>query len=300
VVGYSVLLAAALLGYVAATKPYSRKFENWMVVGAMGVISMSACSFCYYAIVRKDPSSIADIFLWLIAGGCFILGAYACFVTFSVLSALICPPLEESRFLEKLANCSCTVSDHKDGWAVDVPAYSKHPIRDLRAQCTMSSGRRVHVSMFPSGEEASFEFSTQEIRQACRTGLLPPPVLCLFAPTSDSVLGYRHLNIVEKDRVMVDVSRFLGEDPAMYAIADEIARHITNHIEMKGKYSKSILSITMIPPKGLENAAISHRSTTRREQQEPIKSSGDHSSSSSNSRRKDKTRSRSKSTSRMH
>ena len=63
----------------------------------LGTIAFSASSFVFYAVNKKDPSWIADIFLWLVAACCSLLAAYSCVVTFSVFSALFCPPLEESR-----------------------------------------------------------------------------------------------------------------------------------------------------------------------------------------------------------
>lgn len=132
--------------------------------------------------------------------------------------------------MEKLANCNVTISDHEAGWAVDVPAYNKHGGRDLKvhklytqllfdfneyafifwslfftkssgdtqAQCSTAANNKLHVSVYPSGEEATVEFDADEMLQACQSGSLRPPVLSLFCPDASSALGYRHMNVYDR------------------------------------------------------------------------------------------------------
>eukprot|EP01055_Gregarina_sp_Pseudo9_P001921 Gregarina_sp_Pseudo_9__1920@NODE_231_length_3495_cov_27_809028_g215_i0_p1_GENE_NODE_231_length_3495_cov_27_809028_g215_i0NODE_231_length_3495_cov_27_809028_g215_i0_p1_ORF_typecomplete_len1069_score328_66Cadherinlike/PF12733_7/0_0039Cadherinlike/PF12733_7/0_58Cadherinlike/PF12733_7/7_3e03_NODE_231_length_3495_cov_27_809028_g215_i02273433 len=243
------ILSLAFMIYVISTKPYSRTVENWLMVFMLGTVTLSAFSFVFHAVNKQDPSWLADIFLWVVAVCCFVLAAYSCVVTFSVFSALFCPPLEESRFLEKLANCNVTVSEEQAGWAFDVPAYSKFPVRDLKAQCTLTGKKRVHVTIYGSGEEPNLEFSARDLKQACRSGYLVPPVCTVFAPAPDSKLGYRQFSVTNRAEVIKQVSDFLASDHETRHLAEEVARHIAHQVEVKGR-GKTILSVTVIPDNG--------------------------------------------------
>lgn len=152
------------------------------------------------------------------------------------------------RFLEKLANCNVTVSDEQGGWSFDVPAFSKFAVRDLKAHCTQTGPKRVHVTVYPSGEEPTLEFSSSELKAACKSGYLVPPVVTLFVPAAETQLGYKHFSIASKDQVQKQVSEFLGSDHETRHLAEEVARHVSHQVEVKGR-GKTILSITIIPPK---------------------------------------------------
>ena len=68
-----------------------------MVVFLLATVTLSAGSLSLTAYLNISQSALADNFLWLVAFCCFVLAAYSCVVTFSLFSALICPPLEETR-----------------------------------------------------------------------------------------------------------------------------------------------------------------------------------------------------------
>merc|ERR1712062_536135 len=101
------------------------------------------------------------------------IAAYCLLVIVSVFSAIICPPLDETRFMESIANCNVTISNHQgsSSWAVDIPAYTKYNCRAVKAKCSVSGGD-VKVSMYPTGEEPTLEFSVKEMAHAAKTGEL--------------------------------------------------------------------------------------------------------------------------------
>lgn len=241
------VLAVALLCYHFVGWPYARKLENWILAALLFSIATTSFAFTGYSISESEPSAFADVFLWLNAITSVLLALYACMVIFSVYSAIMCPPLEETRFLEKLANCNVAISDHDAGWVVDVPAYNKYGARDLKAQCTMS-GSKVHVSIYPSGEEATIEFDSHEMLQACQSGTLRPPVLCLFCPDSTSPLGYRCTNIYDKGSLHADVAGFLAMNKRTRNLADSVARNIAHQVEMRGARGKAVVSLAIVPP----------------------------------------------------
>ncbi|KAH0479635.1 MAG: hypothetical protein KVP17_005163 [Porospora cf. gigantea B] len=254
-------IALLSLVYMAVRAPYTRRLENWLEMAVFMVITLSAGAFLGYAVAKKEPSVAADAMLWLVAVCCLIVSAYSLVVTFSVFSAILCPPLDESRFLEKLANCNVTLSDHNAGWAVDVPAYSKYGVRDLKASYSGAGGRGVHVSMYPSGDEPTLEFSVKEIKHACRTGALPTPVLTVFAPSHDTALGYRCCNVFDRANIVNEVSRFLASDTATASSCEEVARQINHHVHLRGK-GKTILSVTLVPSSS-ERKKASHSVSVR-------------------------------------
>ena len=106
----------------------------------------------------------------------------------------------------------------------------------------------------PSGEEPTLEFSSSELKTACKSGYLVPPVVTLFVPAPETQLGYKHYSITSKDHVQKQVSEFLSSDHDTRHLAEEVARHVSHQVEVKGR-GKTILSITVIPPK-VSNSSV--------------------------------------------
>eukprot|EP01069_Polyplicarium_translucidae_P004942 Polyplicarium_translucidae@DN2691_c0_g1_i1.p1 len=247
--GAGALLAFGCLFYAATTSPYSRRVENWLLCMVFAAVGLSAVAFGVTALTGQRITILADIFLWFTAIVCIILALYSCVVTFSVFSAISCAPLEETRFLEKLANCSVTISDHGEGWAVDMPAYNKYGARDVKAQCNIVAEGRVHVVMYPSGEEPSMEFDVEEVKQACRTGALQHPVVVVYAPGSDAKLSYRYANVYDRNGIAGRVSSFLAADMVTRSCADVVGRQVAYQVESRGR-DRTVVAVTVIPPKG--------------------------------------------------
>eukprot|EP00914_Ancora_sagittata_P021487 GHVO01042516.1.p1 GENE.GHVO01042516.1~~GHVO01042516.1.p1 ORF type:complete len:1077 (+),score=123.27 GHVO01042516.1:40-3270(+) len=244
-------VAFACLFYAATTSPYSRKIENILLALVLAAVGFSGTAFGITSILGERLNVLSDIFLWFTAIVCIVLATYSSIVTFSVFSAISCAPLEETRFLEKLANCSVTISDHADGWAVDVPAFNKYGARDVKAQCNIIGNGRVHVVMYPSGEEPSLEFDVDEVKQSCRTGALQHPAVVLYSPGTNTLLNYRHTNIVNRATVSQRVSSFLASDLITRSCADVVGRQVAAQMEVRGR-DKSVMVVTVVPPKGEE------------------------------------------------
>eukprot|EP00915_Cephaloidophora_sp_WS-2016_P003708 GHVH01004989.1.p1 GENE.GHVH01004989.1~~GHVH01004989.1.p1 ORF type:complete len:1042 (+),score=117.90 GHVH01004989.1:263-3388(+) len=243
-------LSALACFYMIYTRPYSRHLENWLCVGVLSTISLTSLVFAVLSFLRKDPVMFTDALMLIVTFLALVLSVYAIIVIISVISAIMCPPLDETRFLEGLSNCLVTISSHdpNSAWAVDIPAYSKYNCRTLKATCNSNPAGRVTVNMFPSGEEPALEFDVQEIAIAARTGQLPAPAVSLTAPAlDDSPLGYRHVNIYDRNEVLSTATHFLMGDSSTRGIANEVARQICDNVARNSR-GRTILLVTVIPP----------------------------------------------------
>lgn len=169
---FSGLAAVSLIFaiYVGFTAPYSRTYENCLSSAMLAVIGIAA--FFLSSCLKRDLAVASSMALSLLVGISVVIGLYSAIVVFATGSAILCPPLEEARFLEKLANCSVTISDQIKGWVVEAPAYSKYSVKDLQAQSTSGC---VNVTKFGSAEEVELQFTAREMRDAFKTGVLPIP-----------------------------------------------------------------------------------------------------------------------------
>lgn len=244
------VISTIFLVYVAYHRPYSRVKENWMVVFLLLTVTLSAASFATVAVIKNRQSIMADCCLWLVAICCVILAAYSCVVTFSLFSAIVCPPLEESRFLERMANCVVTVSDPYSRWYMDVPAYSKYPIKNMQARCTQTGRKRLHFTIHASRQDSSLELSVADVQKACATGELTLPSTTLFMFDPESELGYKYLQLTSSrtHEHEAKIVTFLKsyQEPFDDAVCCEIARRLMEHIGHGRRQHDSILCITLI------------------------------------------------------
>eukprot|EP01071_Lankesteria_metandrocarpae_P004664 Lankesteria_metandrocarpae@DN3649_c0_g1_i1.p1 len=245
------LLSATLGAFVARTSPYSRPLENYLYFSVLTVIALSSFSFMVYAYRGMEPSSFVDFFLWCASVVALVIAAYSYIVTFSLYSALLCPPLEESRFIETLSNCAVSIADHVEGWMVDVPGYSKYLPRSLKVQCNpLEDTKSASVTVYSSSEEATLEFSVDAMRNACRTGTLPRPIVSLNAASPVDPLGYSHLNVYDRGKVSRLVNEFLSADPQTRNHAHEVARVVSRQLDSTSPTDKkSVMCLTLIPPR---------------------------------------------------
>eukprot|EP01071_Lankesteria_metandrocarpae_P007053 Lankesteria_metandrocarpae@DN4562_c1_g1_i2.p1 len=253
--------SAVSLLYVALTMPYARRIENLLLCTVLSVLTALSTSFMGYAAAKQSPSTFAEVFLWVAALACVVLAVYSSIVIFSLIVAMTCPPLEETRYLERLANITLTIADHSEGWAVDMPAYSKYYPRNIKAVCQYllpprTAARldpaavesKLLVSLVPFDDEATVEFGVVEIKRALASGMLRRPIACLFAP-SNSFLGYKSQNIDSKEHYGAIVHDFLVGEPLTKTCARSLARHITAVVDKhKANDRKAILCMTVIPP----------------------------------------------------
>jgi len=242
-------LSSCAVAYLSYTRPYSRHLENWLSLCVVATIALTSFIFFILSFLRRNPVFFTNTIMIGITILCFALSIYAVIVIVSVVSAIMCPPLDETRFLEGLCNSVVTISNHSlsNPWAVDVPAHSKYNCRVLKASCSSNSAGHVAVSMYPSGEEPSLEFSVQEITNACRTGQLPAPCLSLSAPCFEhSALGYRHVNIYDRNNILSEVTDFLRGDRATRGMANEVARQLYDQVTRNSR-GRTILLVTVVP-----------------------------------------------------
>ncbi|EZG51528.1 putative transmembrane protein [Gregarina niphandrodes] len=164
------LLSLGMCGYVLGTKPYTRHLDNLTVASTAGVLGAAAAAYTVYTYNHK--SCLADLFLLLSTVCATLLALYAVWIITSIVSAVLCPPMDESRFLEKLANCTVIVTtpDHQDDY--QMTGYSKYAARDVVAKSTTG---RSQSRKFGTFEDLDLNFEHHEIAQACQTGVLPIP-----------------------------------------------------------------------------------------------------------------------------
>ncbi|EZG45314.1 putative transmembrane protein [Gregarina niphandrodes] len=256
--GAIAVLSVAMLGYTAATKPFTRINEGWLAVGTYATVAVSAVAFALYYVFngdRDETTVLADLALWGIAVTCFVLGAYSLIIDSSIFSAVFCPPLDESKFLEQLSNTSIAItptSDSRRSYRVETPGYSKYPTKDILMQATKTGNQRVHVSVTPSKQDPCLEFSEKQIKQACQTSQLPVPMVTLVARSRREPLGYKYLQVTKPDQFTHAVTDFLTNDDEHDAfegtVARELARHVQYQTETRGRGGDTLLTVSVTPP----------------------------------------------------
>jgi len=239
------LLALGALIYALLVCPFSRRIENWLLDATLVSIVASAAAYAFAYINEEAPekSKAVDYLMWLTVVVCCLLAAYSLLITFSVFSAVLCPPLDETNLLEKLCNTEVTLSDHDYGWAVPMMGYNKFGGQDYRADA-MGSG----VSVYPTQEFPSLEFSLEDFSKACRSGSLKAPVACVYAPSHDDPRGYRHFNLYER-YATGQLAAFLREDGATYDTANQVASNIARQVEGNDRN----VGIFTVAPSGSRN-----------------------------------------------
>lgn len=153
--------------YITLIRPYSRGIENCLM--GLSVITISGTAMGLAIAAGRGRTMGADFFLGMLLVCCVLLALYSCVVVFSIMSAICCPPLEESAFLEKLANCEVIITDDEREWTLSMPGYCKYSTRELREKATED---RVRITQFGTLEEVEMEFTVSEMRRACKTGEL--------------------------------------------------------------------------------------------------------------------------------
>lgn len=182
-------LALAFNLYLTGTRPYTRKIESTfsqLLYTLLALVSLSLA-----ILTRKPQTATFDVFTVLLLAVAGVLVLYALVVITASLSALCCPPMEETRFLQRLANAVVTVHDHsspsdkldshrirgcngsagEQGWAVQVPAYSKYSLKQL--QTKNPNGTRIVLAKVGSLDELQIDFTASEIKRSFKTGTLP-------------------------------------------------------------------------------------------------------------------------------
>eukprot|EP00923_Selenidium_pygospionis_P007211 GHVN01012365.1.p1 GENE.GHVN01012365.1~~GHVN01012365.1.p1 ORF type:complete len:1002 (-),score=158.24 GHVN01012365.1:416-3421(-) len=236
------LIALACLIYSAVSCPYTRTIDNWLLGSVLFAVTCSAAGFCIHSAMDSKLELLVDILLWLTIIVCIILALYSLAVTISVFAAVICPPMEETKLLERLCNCEVTIADHEANWGVEVPAYNKFASKDYKAQLNSPSGENVVV--YPTGEEPHLEFSVEDMIRACRSNNLRTPLACVYVPSDTDPLKYRHTNIYERGALYSQLTNFLRQDASTVDAAHNVANNVSRQLQSVGN---NLAVVTIIP-----------------------------------------------------
>lgn len=242
------VFATAAVFYSLASQPFCRRAENWLLTGMLATVALSAPGFMGLALAAR-PSFVLDMLLWLMMLFCMCLSLYSVFITFSIFSAVLCPPLEEFRFLERLCNIDLVLSDHLEGFKTETMAYNRHGTRDIMINCT--SHRKtddLQIEAFPSSEDATIELPVSDVIAACRSGHLPPPKVCLTVTSKHDPLGYIHLNLYDRMNVGSRVSSFIAQETNSALQLQQLTNFIQRQIDTRLN-DTAVIALTVILPK---------------------------------------------------
>lgn len=219
------LLSLILFAYILSTRPYSRVLENHLVAVTLAVIAVASASFAGFAALARNPQTLTAAALYLVVLACLTLSAYSLFVTATFATALLMPPLDESRFLHRLANCSLSLasSTHKLDLH-EVPASTKFALHEFHADLDLSARmgktklsslrRNLPCADASAGAPKQTRFqirpfklarilptltlSADAILRACRNRDLPAPALIVYAPSEDPAQTFCHRSFTQE------------------------------------------------------------------------------------------------------
>eukprot|EP00921_Rhytidocystis_pertsovi_P002627 GHVQ01004524.1.p1 GENE.GHVQ01004524.1~~GHVQ01004524.1.p1 ORF type:complete len:1190 (-),score=135.20 GHVQ01004524.1:768-4337(-) len=254
--GVCFLLVAAVASlscvYVTIVGPYSRRIENWLLGSMLGTVALSAVGFMIVSLAGR-VAVVLDIISWVMCLTFFSLSVYSAFITGCILSAIMCPPMEEFRFLERLCNTSVVLSDHSEGFATQAMGYNRFGTRDIMIQCSVDrSTKGLDIKTFPVTEEPTIELPITDVIAASRSGQLATARVCVFI-TSDNALGYKHLILYDRLNLYSRLSSFLASErtaaPHMARLTDVILRQIETRSQ-----DSAVLALTIVLPKSTPKA----------------------------------------------
>eukprot|EP00922_Rhytidocystis_sp_ex-Travisia-forbesii_P071463 GHVS01106639.1.p1 GENE.GHVS01106639.1~~GHVS01106639.1.p1 ORF type:complete len:1252 (-),score=153.91 GHVS01106639.1:682-4437(-) len=240
-------LAALSCVYAFKSWPFCRGVENWLLCSMLTTVALSGVGFMGLSFAGH-PNIFLDILLWSMGLVCICLSVYSVFITFCIISAVLCPPLEEYRFLERLCNTEVVLSDHSEAFKADAMGYNRYGTRDIMVQCS-SAADGIDVKTFVGTEEPSVELPVSDVLAACRSGHLPVPKVCLCITSRDDQLGYQHINLYDRINIRSRVGAFVSsETVAPPAHMETLINVISRQVETRA-YDTAILSITIVMPK---------------------------------------------------
>eukprot|EP00923_Selenidium_pygospionis_P059392 GHVN01104497.1.p1 GENE.GHVN01104497.1~~GHVN01104497.1.p1 ORF type:complete len:998 (-),score=210.37 GHVN01104497.1:437-3430(-) len=236
------LVSLACLIYTAVACPYTRTVDNWLIGAVLTSTSLTSMGLCIAAAVDHTLWALIEVLLWMTILVCVGLALYSLLITISLFIAIIAPPLEETKLLERLCNCEVTLADDSQQRSVTVAAYNKYACRDYKAQCSPGAGDMVVI--YPTGDEPTLEFNLSEMMKACDTGNLRTPVVCVYLPTSSDPLDYRQTNIYDRGAMYPQLTQFLRTDASLGQGAHLVANNICRQLASVGNH---LAVVTIIP-----------------------------------------------------
>eukprot|EP00922_Rhytidocystis_sp_ex-Travisia-forbesii_P071466 GHVS01106642.1.p1 GENE.GHVS01106642.1~~GHVS01106642.1.p1 ORF type:complete len:1118 (-),score=186.88 GHVS01106642.1:365-3646(-) len=239
-------IAAGAFTYALKSFPFSRAVENWLLCSMLVTVAFSGVGFMGLSFAGH-PNMFLDMLLWAMALVCIGLSAYSVFITFCIISAVLCPTAEEYRFLERLCNTDIVISDHSEGFKAEAMGYNRYGTRDIMVQCS-SSADGMKVNTFPSTEDPSLELPVSDVLAACRSGQLPLPKVCLCMTSREDSLGYQHMNLYDRLNLRSRVERFVASESLAPHHSAALTNAILTQIDTR-TYDTAVLSLTVIMPK---------------------------------------------------